>query len=122
MYNFTGEEKLEVCMELAEAFFVIAADPEIQKLQKAGEPVVRYIQPALKNHRDDAIKILARLQSKDGITPEEYLEKTGTFAIAMELTQIFTSPEFVGLFNSQSQKPVKTSSGSATENTEVDGH
>lgn len=122
MYNFTGEEKLEVCMELAEDYFILAADPEIQELQKSGKPVISYVEPALRNHRAEALKILARLQSKDGVTVDEYLANTGTFAIAMELTQIFTSPEFVGLFSSQSQKAEGTSSGSATESTEVDEH
>ena len=121
MYNFTGEAKLDVCAEIAEPFFEIMADPEIQKLQKAGESMVKYVKPAMKNHRKQVIEILARLQTEEGISPDEYVEKVGILTIPTEFLQLLSSPEMIGLFNSQGQNTDETSSGSAMEITEVKG-
>ena len=119
MYNFTGDCKLDVCAEIAEPFFEIMADPEIQKLQKAGASMVKYVKPAMENHRKQVIEILARLQTEEGISPDEYVEKVGILTIPTEFLQLLSSPEMIGLFNSQGQNTDETSSGSATENTEV---
>lgn len=121
MYNFTGESKLDVCAEIAEPFFEIMADPEIQKLQKAGASMVKYVKPAMKNHRRQVIEILARLQTEEGISPDEYVEKVGILTIPTEFLQLLSSPEMIGLFNSQGQNTDETSSGSAMEITEVNG-
>lgn len=121
MYKFTGESKLDVCVDLADAFFEILTDPEIQELQKAGKPVSAYVKPAIKNHRDKAVEMLARVQTEDGVSPDEYLEKVGVLTIPVEFLQLLTAPEFNALFNSQGQSSGKTSGGSVTANTEVKG-
>ena len=120
MYKFTGEEKLDVCADIAEPLFKILTDPEIVELEKNKAPLPKYVKPALKNHPDEVTEILARLATKDGVTPEEYREGTGLVAIGMEFMTLLSDKELVGLFNSQGQDK-KTSSGSATENTEVSG-
>lgn len=121
MYKFTGEQKLDLCADIADPYFAILTDPEIQKLQKKGAPVTAYLKPALKNHKKEVVEILARLQSEKGVTPEEYLDGVGAMAITVEFMQFLTIPEFNALFNSQGQTTDKTSTGSATESTEVEG-
>lgn len=119
MYKFTGESKLDVCADLADAFFDIITDPEIQKLQKEGKPVSAYVKPAIKNHKDKVIEMLARVQSEDGVSPEEYLEQVGVLTIPVEFLQLLTLPEFNALFSLRDQNTDKTSSGPAMVSTEV---
>ena len=119
MYKFTGESKLDVCADIAAPFFEIIADPEIQKLKAEGAPIVQYVKPAIKNHRKEVIEVLARVQSEEGVSPEEYLEQVGVLTIPVEFLGLLSNPEMTGLFNSQSQSKDATSSGSATGNTEV---
>ncbi len=120
MYKFTGNEKLDVCADIAEPLFAILTDPEIVKLEREKAPLSKYVKPALKNHPDEVVEVLARMATKDGVTPEEYKEGTGLVAIGMEFISLLSDKDLVGLFNSQGQD-MKTSSGSATENTEVNG-
>ena len=80
--------------------------------------VSKYVKPALKNHPDEVVEVLARMTTKEGVTPEEYKEGTGLVTIGMEFMSLLYDKDLVGLFNSQGQDK-KTSSGSATENTEV---
>ena len=77
----------------------------------------KYVKPALKNHPDEVVEVLARMTTKEGVTPEEYKEGTGLVTIGMEFMSLLYDKDLVGLFNSQGQDK-KTSSGSATENTE----
>ena len=118
MYKFTGEEKLDVCADIAGTFFEMFQDEEVQKLQKSGAQNKDYLKPLMKNHKREMVEIMARVQSKDGVSPEEYLENVGIMAIALDFLELLGSSMVAGLFNSQGQDK-KTSSGSATENTEV---
>lgn len=118
MYKFTGEEKLDVCADIIAPLFAILRDPEIVKLERAKAPVSLYVKPALTNHRDEVVEVLARMATKEGVSPEEYIEGTGPIAIGMEFMTLLSDNDYVGLFNSQGQDK-KTSSGSATANTEV---
>lgn len=116
MYQFTGAEKLDVIADLADSFFEIMQDPEIVELAKKGESIVS---TAIKKHKDAVLQMLARTATKEGVKPAEYLEQVGAFGIAVEFMQLVGSPEMAGLFNLQGQSADKTSSGSATVNTEV---
>lgn len=120
MYKFKGEEKLDVCADIAAPFFEIFTDPAIAALQKSNAPVADYIKPILKTHKKQVVEILARVQSAEGITPEEYLKTAGIMSIPLEFLALLSDKEMTGLFNSQGQEN-KTSSGSAMENTEVSG-
>lgn len=120
MYKFTAEQKYDVAIDIAEPYFAILSDPEIQKLQKANAPVTAYTKPALKNHKKEVLEMLARLQSEEGITVQEYLDKVGILAIPVEFMQLLTSPDFNAVFSVQGQNTDKTSTGSATENIEVE--
>ena len=119
MYKFTGEAKLDVCADIAGPFFDIFADDEVVKAQQENKGRGSLVKAILKNHRKEVIEILARVQTEDGITTEEYLEKTGIMSIPIEFLKIMDDPMMSGLFSAQGQSKDETSSGSATVNTEV---
>lgn len=120
MYKFTGEEKLDVCADIAAPLFVILTDPEIVELERKKAPVAEYVKPAIRNHKNEVVEVLARMATKEGVTPDAYLAGTGLIAIGMEFMTLLSDKDLVGLFNSQGQD-TKTSSGSAMANTEVNG-
>jgi len=119
MYNFTAEEKLEVCADIAGAFFDIFEDKDVIEAQKKGKSRRALVEAIMKNHSKEVIEIMARVQTKEGISTKEYLTKTGIVSIPIQFLQVLNDPMISGLFNAQGQPMDETSSGSATENTEV---
>lgn len=119
MYKFTGESKLDVCADIAGPFFDIFADEDIVKAQKEKKGRRAFIDAVMKKHSKEVVEILARVQTEEGISTEEYIEKTGIMAIPIEFLRLTNDPMMSAFFNVQGQSKDVTSSGFAVENTEV---
>lgn len=135
--DYKGEEALDVLADIIEPLTFILADEEIQKMraeeQKKREeaiknktpfrttPLIKYVTPAIKNHKAEIIQILARLENQ---TPEEYKKDLSLVTLPMQVLEFINDPEIQKLFTSQSQNQETPSAsfGSATENTEAKGN
>ena len=116
--DFKGEEALDVLAEIIEPLTVIVADKEIQELGKQkGTPKIKFVKPAIKNHKKEVIYILATLNKQ---TPEEYEANLSLLSLPMQVLDFINDPEVQKLFFSQAQsQPTSTdNSGSAMVNTE----
>lgn len=114
--EYKGEQALDVLADLIEPIAVIMADSEITNLAAAGAPYVKFVRPAIKNHKQEVLTILAIL---DGEDPKTYAEKVNLLTLPVKLFEILDDPEAARLFQSLEQKNV-TPSGSAMESTEDD--
>lgn len=123
MFDFKGKESaLDALADIIEPAAAIMADKDIQKMQKKpGTPVIALLKPAIKNHKKEVIEILARLETEEGVEPDEYIKTVGLLTIPKAFFELLQSPELSAVFNLQGQNKGKTSSGSAMENTEVSG-
>lgn len=120
--DYKGEEALDVLADIIEPLTMIIADGEIQELTKQKKvPPIKYVKPAIKNHKREVIEILARLNKQ---SPEDY-EKTMTlFTLPLQVLEFINDPEVQNLFTSQIQnlETPFADSGSVTENTEAKGN
>jgi len=117
--DFKGEEALDVLADIIEPLTTIIADEEIQALTKQkGVPRIKYVKPAIKNHKQEVIFILATLQKQ---TVEEYEANLSLITLPMQVLEFINDPEIQKLFFSQEQSQETSSEnfGSATENTEA---
>ena len=118
--DFKGEEAIEVMAEIIEPLAMILADKEIQTLAKQEKKPapVKYIKPALKNHKEEVITVLATLNRK---SVDEFKKELTLLNLPIMLVDMINDPEMQNLFRSQGQAIVTSSplSGSATENTEA---
>ena len=122
--DFKGEEALDVLADIIEPLTFIIADNDIQKLideskdKEKQVPMIKYVTPAIKNHKTELIQILARLQNQ---SVEEYKENLSLVTLPMQVLEFINDPEIQKFFTSQSQstETPSASSGSATENTEA---
>lgn len=115
--DFKGEEALDVLADIIEPLTTIIADKEIQELAKVkGTPKIKFVKPAIKNHKEEVIYILATLQRQ---TPEEYEANLSLVTLPMQVLEFINDPEIQKLFFSQaqSQSTSQDNSGSAMENT-----
>ena len=111
--NEMNEKRLDLLVELIDPAAEIFSDPELQALVKSGAAPLKYVKPAIKNHKQACITVLAVLEDTD---PKDYvIPSPGIFF--MKLLGLFTKPEIKALFTLQSQQSGKGFSGSATENT-----
>lgn len=118
--DFKGEEALDVLAEIIEPLTFIIADKEIQELSKSkGIPKIKFVKPALKNHKEEVILILATLQKQ---TVEEYKKTLSLVTLPLQMLEFLNDPEIEKLFFSQGQslQTQSVNSGSATENTEAE--
>lgn len=113
--EYKGEQALDMLADLIEPAAAIMADKEIARIGKSGQPRSKLIKPAIKNHKQEVIEILAIL---DGEDPEDYAEKVNLFTLPAKLLEILNDPDLMSLFTLQGQNKEETNSGSATENTE----
>ena len=117
--DYKGEEALDVLADIIEPLSIILSDKEIQELTKQENvPPIKFIKPAIKNHKREIIEVLARLENQ----PVEEYEKTVTLlTLPKQVLDLVNDPEVQNLFQSQGETPVTTlaSSSSATENTEA---
>lgn len=127
--DYKGEEALDILADIIEPLCMILADAEIQELNKLmmakkkkkdGKYVTKidFIKPALKNHKDEVIYILARIE---GVTPDEYRDSVNILTLPTQILSVVNDPTIKSLFHSQSQTSNTSiaSSGSATANTEA---
>lgn len=116
--DYKGEEALDVLADIIEPFALVLADPEIQEMAKVKAAPIKYVKPALKNHKKEVIEILARIED---VPVEEYEKSVNIFTLPSVVLGFINDPQVRDLFTSQSQTTVTSlaSSGSATENTEA---
>lgn len=108
--DFKDEKAIEVVADLIDPVSAIAK--EIKNNKSEGLTVAQLVAVALKNCKKEAIQMFAILND---IPVEEY-HCTGA-TILSDMIQMFSDPQLMQLFGLQSKMP--TSSGSASENTEV---
>lgn len=109
--DIKGEEALDVLADLLEPAAEILSDKEVKTAFNKSPLVGAKV--AIKNHKKAVLTVLAVC---DGADPATY--KPNVFSLPAKLLEILNDPEIIGLFNWQGQTD-KTSSGSATENTEA---
>ena len=118
--DFKGEEALDVLADIIEPLTLILADSEIQKLAKSGEkvPPIKYVKPAIKNHKKEIIEVLARLDNK---SVEEYSKTMNLLTLPKQVLDLISDPEVQSLFHSQEgcQVTQLASSSPATATTEA---
>ena len=127
--DFKGEEALDVLADIIEPIAMIMADEEIVKLQKESDkileesngkrklPMIKFVKPAIKNHKKEVLYVLARLENK---SVEEYEKEVTLITLPMKVLEVINDEQLKSLFHSQGQITPLASSGSATENTEAD--
>ena len=113
MNEKTNEQRLDLLAELIEPATEIFSDPELRALVNGDAAPLKCVKPAIKNHKQACITILAVMEETD---PKEY-RVPSPGALFLKMLSLFTRPEIKALFISQGQKTAKGFSGSATENT-----
>ena len=117
--DFKEEEALDVLADIIEPLAMILSDEEIQKLSKQKNvPTIKYIKPAIKNHKTELLTVLARLEN---MPVEEYKETVNLITLPKQLMDLVNDPEVQSLFRSQEQSLLKSSASSVpvTEITEA---
>lgn len=119
--DFKGEEALDVLADIIEPLTSILSDKEIQALsKKKNTPVMKFVKPAIKNHKKELIEVLARLNRQ---TVEEYEKNVSLVTLPMQVLELINDPEVQSLFHSQEESRITSlaSSSPAMENTEAEG-
>ena len=107
-----GKDALNLLADILDPIVEISTDPEVEKVYRSGKNM-DVIKTIIKLHADEILYVMAKL---DGQNPETY--EPSLAEIPVKLITLFNDPAFVQFFPSRGQKTDKTSSGSATENTE----
>ena len=110
--NRTNEEKLDLFADLIEPAGAIIADREWAMLWQAHDRAGA-IKSAIRNHKDEIVEILARIEGAD---PHTYT--IDGLSLFFRLAALFRRPDLEGvadLFTSQDQTGAGASSGPATE-------
>lgn len=111
--NEMNENRLDLLAELIDPAAEIFSDPELQALVNSGAAPLKCVKPAIKNHKQAFITVLAVLEDTE---PKDYIiPPPGIFF--MKILGLFTKPEVKALFTLQGRKSGSGSSGSVTENT-----
>jgi hypothetical protein len=110
--DIKGDEALDMLADLLEPIVEIATDKEITG--NMGKDNMKAVKVAIKNHKEAITAILAILNKEN---PKTY--KPSLLELPAMLVDVFNDEELIRLFQSQVQIP-QTSSGLATENTEVE--
>ena len=120
--DYKGEEALDVLADIIEPLAMIISDKEIQELaRQENTPAMKFIKPAIKNHKKELIEILARLENQP---VEEYEETVNLFTLPMQILDLVNDPEVQSLFRSQGKSKLTSlaSSSPAMESTEAKGN
>jgi len=112
-----GEKALDVLADIIEPVANIMADGKVEKIYNSNQPRIKLVQHILKHNKKDVITILAIL---DGENPKTYAEKVTVTTLPMKLLELINDQDLIAVFRSQGQTAEQTSSGSVTENTEVE--
>ena len=113
--EFRDEKALDVLADLLDPATEILADPEVKMMVQSGQPKLKIIKPIIKNHKKAVIEILAIL---DDVPVEDY--HVTVFSLPLKLLEVLNDPHLMELFQSQGQTNDQPTSGSASENTEVE--
>lgn len=111
-----GEEALDALCDLLDPVTEIMTDTKVTDKLRNKETRIQGIKAMIKLHKSAVITCLAIL---DGEDPEEYREKVCIMTLPIRLLELFSEPEVLQLFSSQSQNDSSASSGSVTGNTEA---
>lgn len=112
-----NEDALDMFADIVEPVAEIFADPEVRKVFSSGGAYIKAVKPAVKNHKQAVIEILARLH---GVDVDSY--RVNLFMIPIELTRLINRPEVQDFLASLSQEIGDEGfSGSPMVNTEADG-
>ena len=115
--DIKGEEAFDTLADIIEPLTIIFTDEEIVKISKEeNAPPIKYVVPAIKNHKKEIIEVLARLENEP---VEEYKKKVNLVSLPKQVLDLINDPEVQDLFTSQAQMTQLGSSGSAMENTEA---
>ena len=107
-----NEQAIEALADMFDPIVEIASDDAIKSAARSDNKILM-IKLMLKNHAKSIFELMAR---SEGVPVDEY--ECSVLTLPAKLMELFNRPEFGFLFPSQSQTAEKTSSGSATENTE----
>lgn len=109
-----NEQAIEALADMFDPIAELSSDPEVRALANSGNKI-SLVKLILKKHAKSIFEIMA---ISEGVPVDEY--ECSALTLPAKLLELFNSPEFGFLFPSQGQKEESTSSGSATENTEVE--
>ena len=105
-------EAIDVLADLIEPAARIMSDPKIPEIYNSGEPKLLLVRHILKEHKDDAINLIAILHQK----PIEELNFT-MISLVADMLDILNDPELEQVFTLQGQKTDGERSGAVTEAT-----
>jgi hypothetical protein len=117
--DFKGEAAIDALADIMIPLSIILADPSLKESMK-GKTIAQMVQPMIKNHPNELIQILARLNEQ---SEEEYKKNVSLLSLPKDVLTLVNDPEIQSLFPSQRQiaKNSDASSGSAMENIEAKG-
>lgn len=108
-----NEKAIEALADIFDPIAEIASDDAVRSAANSNNRILM-VKLMLKNHAKSIFEIMA---ISEGVPIEEY--ECNVLTLPAKLVELFNAPEFGFLFPSQGQTKEETSSGSATENTEV---
>jgi hypothetical protein len=112
--EYKNEDALLKLADLLEPISKIATGDAIKKLRGSGASKLKVAQELLRSNPKEIIEVMAIL---DDVPVDEY--EVNIVTLPVKLVELMNDPEIMSLFKLQGQSSEKTSSGSATENTEA---
>ena len=112
----SNDDKLELFAYLLEPVAMILADERVTGIVQRGEPAIRAVASAIRNHKKETIEIMARLE---GVKPESY--QFDGIRVTAKMMQYFNRPDVQQMVNELFTSPQQgggASSGDATDNTQ----
>lgn len=106
-----GEDAFDVLADILDPLSAISTDEEVSRVYKT-ETRLELVKLLLKKHKREVLEIMAAL---DRTPVDEY--EVSLVTLPAKVLELINDPALKGFFPSPEQK--ETSSGSATENTEV---
>lgn len=112
--DYKNEKAMEKLADLLDPVARIANGKAVKSLRGSGASRIEIVQKLLRENPKEIIEILAIL---DDCPLDKYEVNIATLPV--KLIELLNDPDVVSLFTLQGQSSEKTSSGSATENTEA---
>lgn len=110
--EYIGTEALDLLADIIEPAAAIFSDKNIAELMR-GKKKMAAVSAAIKNHKQEVLEILARLND----TPVEEYE-CNIFSLPATLLEILNDEGLLGFFTASVRRNTETSGGGVTENTE----
>ena len=111
--QYENEDAIDLLADMLEPITWIVSDPKFKKQWESGEPIVKAIVYALREHKQDVINLVAAMHRED---PKEY--KFTLASLMADLMDLVKNPTFQMVFPVQGRSVGSSASGSATESTE----